>query len=46
MNSEGETKAKYHKIRFIDSFKFRNVSLEKLVNNLSEEAFTNLILYG
>ena len=41
MNSEGETKPKYHKIRFIDSFKFMDVSLEKLVN-LSEEAFTNL----
>ena len=48
MNSAGETKPKYHKIRFIDSFKFMDVSLEKLVNNLSEEAFTNLqkILYG
>ena len=45
MNSEGETKSKYHKIRFIDSFKFMDVSLEKLVNNLSEEAFTNLKRY-
>ena len=45
MNSEGETKPKYHKIRFIDSFKFMDVSLEKLVNNLSEEAFTNLKRY-
>ena len=45
MNSAGETKPKYHKIRFIDSFKFMDVSLEKLVNNLSEEAFTNLKRY-
>ena len=45
MNSEGETKPKYHKIRFIDSFKFMDASLEKLVNNLSEEAFTNLKRY-
>ena len=28
MNSEGETKPKYHKIRFIDSFKFMAASLE------------------
>ena len=45
MNSEGETKPKYHKIRFIESFKFMDASLEKLVNNLSEEAFTNLKRY-
>ena len=45
MNSEGETKPKYHKIRFIDSFKFMDISFEKLVNNLSEEAFTNLKRY-
>ena len=45
MNSEGETKPKYHKIRFIDNFKFMDARLEKLVNNLSEEAFTNLKRY-
>ena len=45
MNPEGETKPRCHKIRFIDSFKFMAVSLEKLVNNLSEEVFTNLKRY-
>ena len=42
MNCEGETKPKYHKIRFIDSFKFMSTSLDSLVNNLPEEAFKNL----
>ena len=48
MNSEGETKPEYHKIRFIDSFKFMAASLDSLVNNLPEDAFNNLkkILYG
>ena len=41
MNSEGETKPKYHKIRFIDSFKFMAASLDSLVNNLPEDAFNN-----
>ena len=45
MNSEGETKPKCHKIRFIDSFKFMAVSLDGLVNNLPEDAFTNLKRY-
>ena len=45
MNSEGETKPKYHKIRFIDSFKFMAESLDKLVNNLPEDAFNNLKKY-
>ena len=45
MNSEGETKPKCHKIRFIDSFKFMAVSLDSLVNNLPEDAFTNLKRY-
>ena len=43
MNSEGETK--YHKIRFIDSFKFMAASLDSLVNNLPEDAFNNLKKY-
>ena len=48
MNFEGETKPKYHKIRFIDSWKFMAESLDKLVNNLPEDAVNNLknILYG
>ena len=45
MNCEGETKPKYHKIRFIDSFKFMSTSLDSLVNNLPEEAFNNLKRY-
>ena len=45
MNSEGETKPKSHKIRFIDSFKFMAASLDSLVNNLPEDAFNNLKRY-
>ena len=45
MNYKGETKPKYHKIRFIDSFKFMSTSLDSLVNNLPEEAFNNLKRY-
>ena len=45
MNSEGETKPKCHKIRFIDSFKFMAASLDSLVNNLPEDAFNNLKRY-
>ena len=41
-NEKGETKPKYHKIRFIDSFKFMAASLDSLVNNLPEDAFNNL----
>ena len=40
-----ETKIKYHKMRFIDSNKFMNTSLDKLVNNLPETAFNNLKRY-
>ena len=40
-----ETKIKYHKMRFIDSNKFMNTSLDKLVNNLLETAFNNLRRY-
>ena len=44
-NEKGETKLKYHKIRFIDSFKFMAASLDSLVNNLPEDAFNNLKKY-
>ena len=40
-----ETKIKYHKMRFIDSNKCMNTSLDKLVNNLPETAFNNLKRY-
>ena len=45
MNKKGETKPKYHKIRFIDSFKFMAASLDSLVNNLPEDALNNLKKY-
>ena len=45
INKEGETKPIIYKIRFIDSFKFMSTSLDSLVNNLPEEAFTNLKKY-
>ena len=35
----------YHQVRFIVSFKFMATSLEKLVNNLSKEAFENVRRY-
>ena len=38
-NSKGETKPLYHKIRFIDSYKFMADSLDSLVNNLPKDAF-------
>ena len=41
-DKEGKTKPKYHKIRFIDSFKLMAASLDSLVNNLPEDAFNNL----
>ena len=44
-NEKGETKPKYHKIRFIDSFKFMADSLDSLVNNLPEYSFNNLKKY-
>ena len=44
-NKKGETKPIIHKIRFIDSFKFMSTSLDNLVNNLPEEALTNLKRY-
>ena len=45
INKKKETKPIYHKIRFIDSFKFMAASLDSLVNNLPEDAFNNLKKY-
>ena len=48
-NEKGETKDKtkhlHHQIRLIDSFKFMATSLDKLVNNLSTDAFSNIKRY-
>ena len=44
-NEEGKDKPIKHKIRFIDSFKFMNESLESLVNNLPDDGFNNLERY-
>ena len=40
-----ETKPLHHQIRFIDSFKFMAISLDKLVNNLPKDAFNNIKRY-
>ena len=40
-----EEKPIFHKIRFIDNFKFIATRLDSLVNNLPEEAFNNLERY-
>ena len=46
-NEEGETvyetRPLHHQIRFIDSFKFIATSLDKLIKNLSKDAFSNVI---
>ena len=44
-DKKGETKDKYFKIVFKDSFKFMALSLGKLVKNLSEDDFKNLEKY-
>ena len=44
-NKEGKDKPIKHKIRFIDSYKFMNESLESLVNNLPDDGFNNLERY-
>ena len=41
-DKKGELKSLYHKIRFIDSFKFMSTSLDSLVKNLPEDALNNL----
>ena len=41
-NKKGETKPLYHKIRFIDSYKFMTASLDSLVNNLPKDAFNSV----
>ena len=43
--TEKKTTPLRHQIRFIDSFKFMAMSLEKLVNNLSKDAFGNVKRY-
>ena len=45
VKNEEKTIPLHHQIRFIDSFKFMNESLEKLVNNLSKDAFNNVKRY-
>ena len=43
--TEEETKPLHHQIRFIDSFRFMATSLDKLLNNLSKDAFNNVSRY-
>ena len=42
VENKEETKPLHHQIRFIDSFKFMDTSLDKVVNNLSKDAFNNV----
>ena len=43
--TEYETRPLHHQIRFIDSFKFMAAGLDKLVNNLPKDAFSNVKRY-
>ena len=43
--TEYETRPLHHQIRFIYSFKFMATSQDKLVNNLSKDAFGNVKRY-
>ena len=45
VENKEETKPLHHQIRFIDSFKFMDKSLDNLVNNLSKDAFNNIKRY-
>ena len=45
VKNEKKTTPLLHQIRFIDSFKFMATSLDKLVNNLSKDAFSNVKRY-
>ena len=44
-DKKGKNKSIKHKIRFIDSYKFMNDSLESLINNLPDDGFNNLERY-
>ena len=43
--TEDETEPLHYQIRFTDSFKFMATSLDRLVNNLSKDAFSNVKRY-
>ena len=45
VKNEEKTTPLHHQIRFIDSFKFMATSLDKLVNNLTKDAFNNVKRY-
>ena len=45
VKNEEETKPLHHQIKSIDNFKFMDTSLDKLVNNLSKDAFNNIKRY-
>ena len=45
VENEEETKPLLHQVRFIDTFKFMATSLDKVINNLSKDAFNNVKRY-